>query len=341
MRLKIEAKMQPKHFAVALSLLLMSGLSLFTYSEPAYAEPSLLLTGKIASVESQTFTVPKAGDAWRYQIQWLLPEGTLATAGQSVVIFDKSQIANQIEQLEASLLRVTAQEQSTAIELKAAVLQAQFNLKQHRLEVEKAQLDADVPAEYIAAKEYAENQFKLLQAKSEQTKARQALAEVLEKQLASRQQLAIDKQKAKLELSQALRGLEQLELKAQISGPVLYERDPWSEKKYGVGDTVQIGRQIATIPALDRLEVAAWVNEIDVDRVKLKQAVTLRLDSQPDITFLGSINSIGKQAITQPAWGRSKWFKVGIDFNLASTNIALVPGMSVLVTAQESTHDEG
>nr|WP_258405141.1 HlyD family efflux transporter periplasmic adaptor subunit [Shewanella psychrotolerans] len=304
------------------------------------AEPiPLLLTGKISSVHSQTFTVPKAGDAWRYQIQWMLPEGTLAKLGQSVVIFDKSQLTNQIEQLEASLLRVTAQEQSTSLELNGAVLQAQFDLKQRTLEVEKAQLDAEVPAQYIAAKEYAENQFKLMQAKTEQTKAKQALTEALDKQKASQQQLAIDKQKAKLELSQALQGIEQLELTAQLEGPILYERDPWSDKKYGVGDTVQIGRQVATIPALDKLEVVAWVNEVDVDRLHLQQKVSLRLDAQSDVTFFGSVASVGKQAMSQPAWGRSKWFKVGINFDKDTAQIELVPGMSVLIATKELTDE--
>lgn len=303
------------------------------------ASSALLLTGKISSVHSQTFSVPKAGDAWRYQIQWMLPEGTLAKSGQSVVIFDKSQLTNQIEQLEASLLRVTAQEQSTSLELNAAVLQAQFDLKQRRLEVEKAQLDADVPAQYIAAKEYAENQFKLMQAQSELTKAKQALSEVLDKQQASQQQLSIDKLKAKLELSQALQGIEQLELKALLEGPILYERDPWSDKKYSVGDTVQIGRQVAIIPALNKLEVIAWVNEVDVDRLHLGQQVSLRLDAQVNVTFSGTIASVGKQAMSQVAWGRSKWFKVGINFDKETTQIDLVPGMSVLVATKELTDE--
>ena len=115
-------------------------------------EQTLLLTGQISSVQSQSFMVPKAGDAWRYQIQWMLPEGSIAETGQTVVIFDKSQIANQIEQLEASLLRVTAQEQSLSIDLTASVLQAKFDVKQQESELEKSRLDADVPAKYIAAK---------------------------------------------------------------------------------------------------------------------------------------------------------------------------------------------
>lgn len=292
----------------------------------------LLLTGKISSVKSQSFMVPKAGNAWRYQIQWMLPEGSIAKPGETVVIFDKSQLANQIEQLEASLLRVTAQEQSQSIDLTSSVLQAKFDLKQKVSELEKSQLDADVPADYIAAKDYAENQFNLMKAKSELSKARQSLKEVLDKQTASKAQLAIDKNRANLELAQALNGLEQLALKAEIKGPLLYSSDPWSQKKYAVGDTVQIGRQIASLPAMEELEVVAWVNEVDVDKIAIGNPVTLRLDSQSDISFSGDIKLIGRQAQKQVAWGSSNWFKVEIRFE-PDERVKIIPGMSVLVTA--------
>ncbi|MGS0825448.1 HlyD family secretion protein [Shewanella sp. 0m-8] len=290
----------------------------------------LLLTGQVASVVSQAFVVPKAGDTWRYQIQWMMPEGSLAEPGQVVVIFDKSEIDNQIEQLEASLLRVTAQEQSQSIELNAQLLQAKFELKQARLELEKAQLDAAIPADFIAAKDYADNQFNQLKTESELSKKQQALAEIQDKRTASLSQLAIDKKRAELELSQALSGLEQLELHADIAGPVLYSRDPWSDKKYSVGDNAQIGRQVANIPALDDLEVIAWVNEVDVDRLTIGETVRLRLDSQSTITLSGSVDTISRQASKQPAWGKSNWFKLSIKFN-RDERVEIIPGTSVLI----------
>ncbi|MCL1145803.1 HlyD family efflux transporter periplasmic adaptor subunit [Shewanella marinintestina] len=296
----------------------------------------LLLTGQVASVISQPFVVPKAGDSWRYQIQWMMPEGSLADPGQVVVIFDKSEIDNRIEQLEGTLLRVTAQEQSQAIELNGQLLQAKFDLKQAKLELEKAKLDAAIPAEFIAAKDYADNQFNQLKAESELSKKQQALSEVEDKRSASLSQLAIDKKRAELELSQALSGLEQLELRAEIAGPVLYGRDPWSDKKYSVGDNVQIGRQVANIPALNDLEVVAWVNEVDVDRITIGEPVQLRLDSQSSILLSGSINEVSRQARTQAAWGNSNWFKIAIKFT-ADERVEIIPGMSVLVEAGASS----
>ncbi|ABV87161.1 HlyD family secretion protein [Shewanella pealeana] len=292
----------------------------------------LLLTGQVASVVSQAFIVPKAGDTWLYQIQWMAPEGSLVKPGEVVLIFDKSEIDSRIEQLEGSLLRVKAQEQSQSIELNAQLLQAEFELKQAKLELEKAVLDASVPADFIAAKDYADFQFNKLKAESELSKKHQALAEIQDKRKASLSQLSIDKQRAELELAQALLGLEQLEIRADIAGPVLYSRDPWTDKKYAVGDNARIGRQVVTIPALNNLEIIAWVNEVDVDRIKLGEPVRLRLDSQTQVTLSGNVADVSRQAKKQPAWGNSNWFRVSIKFKV-DKRVEIIPGMSVLVEA--------
>lgn len=301
-------------------------------SDCGSGDASLLLTGSISSARSQPFAVPKAGDAWRHQIQWLFPEGKLAKVGDTIVIFDKTQVANQIEQLEASLLRVKAQEQSQSIDLESTQLSAKFEVRRATLALEKARLDASIPADYIAAKDYADNQFKLMQANTELDKAKQALKEATERQSSTLAQLAIEKRKAEVELDSALKALDALELKADTAGPVIIGRD-WNEKKYQAGDTVQLGRQVASIPALEGLEVSAWANEVDVDKIQPGQSVCLSLDAVPGKELAGRVESIGRQAVNKSAWGQSKWFKVDVALSNVE-GIDLSPGMSVMVEVQ-------
>lgn len=295
---------------------------------------TLLLSGQIASAESQRFTVPKAGRSWRYQIQWMLPEGQLAQTGQTVVIFDKSEIDNQIEQLEATLLRVTAQEQSQQNELQASMLQAKFNLKKARLDLEKAQLDAEIPAEFIAAKEYADNQFALLQAQAELSKAAKALEEAKANQKATLEKLALDREEAGIKLSRALSDLDSLELKARFAGPMLYAQNWSTNRKTEVGDTVQVGRLVASIPAMDGLQVKAWVNEVDIDKLGIGDKASLRLDAQLDRAFDAKVTRISSQAQQKQAWGPSNWFEV--ELSIQGQDLALQPGMSVQVILEGS-----
>ncbi|MCL2915656.1 HlyD family efflux transporter periplasmic adaptor subunit [Shewanella corallii] len=297
---------------------------------------ALVLSGQIASAESQRFTVPKAGRAWRYQIQWMLPEGEIASPGQTVVIFDKSEIDNQIEQLEATLLRVTAQEQSQKNELQAALLQARFNLKKARLEVEKAGLDAEIPAEFIAAKEYADNQFNLLQTRAELSKAKKALEEAEARQKATMEKLALDREEARLKLERAMTDLDSLELKARFAGPLLYAYNFRSKRKTEVGDTVQVGRLIADIPAMDGLQVKAWVNEVDIDKLAIGDSATLRLDAQLENEFNARVTRISSQAQQKQAWGQSNWFEV--ELSIDAPDLVLQPGMSVQVVLEEKSN---
>ncbi|MBE8167117.1 MAG: HlyD family efflux transporter periplasmic adaptor subunit [Shewanella sp.] len=320
---------KPLHFIFGLVLGLFA---LITNTAIAASELPLLLTGKIASVKSQSFTVPKAGDAWRYQIQWMMPEGTIAEAGQNVIVFDKSQINNKVEQLEANLLRVKAQEQNQSIALHSTILTAQFDVEQKQLELEKAQLDADVPADYIAAKDYADNQFNLMKAKSSLTQAKQALKAAREKQQSTLVQLKIDKRKSQLELTKTLSDLDSLTRVAKLSGPVLYEQDFRKNKKYEVGDTVNIGRKIASIPAMENLNIVAWVNEVDIDKIKKTQAVHIYLDAKPKEQFSGTINGISRRATPRVAWGESNWFQISVQFD-HNNQVNMLPGMSVLVEA--------
>ncbi len=302
-------------------------------SLPLNASP-LLLTGQIISANSQAIMVPKAGDMWRYQIQWMLPEGTVAKPGQIAVIFDKSAVANRIEQLEASLLKATAEEQSQSSDLDAKWLQAEFDLKEAELNLEKAELDAAIPTEVIPAKEYAENQFERLKADLEVSKKRQALKEAAENRSTLLLQIAIDKQRSQLELAHAVKGLEQLQIKANFAGTIIHARDPRKNKKIAVGDAVMVGSQVAMVRALDELEVIAWVNEVDVDRLVINAPVNLSLDADATVKFKGSIQSIGNQASKKAAWGSSNWFPVEIQFT-RDEQVELIPGMSVLVEAVE------
>ncbi|BDM64749.1 hypothetical protein NFHSH190041_22010 [Shewanella sp. NFH-SH190041] len=262
-----------------------------------------------------------------------MPEGQIASVGQTVVIFDKSQINSQIEQLEAEVQRVKAQRQSLKNELDVQVLQAGFNVKQAEIEQQKAQLDADIPAKYIATKKYADNQFNLYRAQTASDKARQALAENIARRHAALAQLALDRQEAELKLHRAFAELDSLTLRAGVAGPVLYGVNDNTGRKIAVGDTVQIGRPVAHIPAMDSLQIKAWVNEVDVDKLATGNNALIRLDADLARQVSASVSQIGQQARRKNGWGQGYWFE--ITLTLQSQDLTLQPGMSVQIQLEE------
>jgi HlyD family secretion protein len=67
-----------------------------------------------------------------------------------------------------------------------------------------------------------------------------------------------------------------------------------------VGEVVAPGTPIVTIADLDHVWLRAYLNETDVGRVKLGQAVTVTTDSAPKRQFLGRVSSIASQAEYTP-----------------------------------------
>ena len=68
------------------------------------------------------------------------------------------------------------------------------------------------------------------------------------------------------------------------------------------GETVAAGLNsptFVTIIDLDRLEVAGYVDEVDVGRVKLGQIAVFTVDSFPDVEFTGKVTAIYPRAVIQ------------------------------------------
>lgn len=68
------------------------------------------------------------------------------------------------------------------------------------------------------------------------------------------------------------------------------------------GETVSAGLNaptFVTIIDLDRLEVAAYVDEVDVGRVKVGQQAAFTVDSFPEVEFTGSVLAIYPRAVIQ------------------------------------------
>ncbi|SDJ44315.1 HlyD family secretion protein [Ferrimonas sediminum] len=309
-------------------------LALMAAPAPLQAQAqTLLLTGEVSSSQAQSLTVPRAGRAWRYQIQWMAAEGEMVRAGDPVVVFDKSGVSGQIDQFQAALIRVEAAVQAKQVELKQQRLQAEFEVTEKQLLMEKAQLDAEVPADFQSPKEYADKQFELMKAGAELAKSKRALAEVERASVEEMRKLTIDRDKAQLELGNAERLMNNLELTARHDGPMIYARRSSDGVKTEVGDTVQVGAQVATIPGVDGLQVQAWANEVDIDRVQVGMPVRLTLDAQPDRPLSGSVTKVALKAERRHGWGESNWFLVNVSLDNGEA-VALVPGMSVLVALE-------
>ncbi len=292
-----------------------------------YAEP-LLLTGQVEDVNAQNLVTPWT-NSWRTQVKWMVEEGKIVEQGDTIVIFDTSNLDAEIEQKENQLRQAEQKAKQEIDKKEREYREAEFDQQLAQLRLEKARVEAEVPKSFRSDYEYAQFQFELMKAKDEYQRAKEAF-ELKKKAFESektKQQLIIEAAEKDLNISRLQ--LESLSLKAKFKGAVFYATHPWHGTKIQPGSDVQTSMIVAKVSSDSDLKVTAWVNEVDWPKVKEGDEVSLYFDAFLNQKFKGVIESLGTQSSVKSLWGEGAWYEVTVNIEGASDGLA--PGMSALV----------
>jgi len=113
---------------------------------------------------------------------------------------------------------------------------------------------------------------------------------------------------------QMLDVLEGFTVRAPQPGMVVYHRDRFGQRRRAGSSINQHDRVVATLPDLSEMVSRAFINEIDISRVRRGQEVRIGLDAFPDRSYTGIIirvSDIGEQLAGTDA----KLFEVMIEVN--------------------------
>lgn len=304
-------------------------LALVSISVASQAQ-SLLVSGEIAAKNKQVFSVPKA-DSWQVKIDWMVEEGSKVAAGDPVVMYNTASLLTDVEQLEAQVRQAKAERDKSRLSNQLSLREAIFAYEKAQLELARATLDADLPASNLSKLDYARYQLA-------KNKSQQSLEETHDKLKAKRLEVANEAKRQEINVLQAQSDLSRKQSmidsmiqKATKSGTALYVAHPWSGNKIRAGDTVQRNFTVLEIPNTDNLQVVAWLNEVDIAKVKLNQAVSLTVDALPDVAINGHVITISNQAETKQHWGKAAYFVLEIALDDVK-DVAILPGMSVLAS---------
>ena len=283
-------------------------------------------TGELQAKRSEKILGPQGMRAARiYQatIADIVPEGTIVKEGDFVARLDRSEldgrikdISAEIEQKEAQLTQATI---DTAINLRAArdqLVNLQFSMKEKRLEVEQSKYEppavirrVELDLERIQ-RDYKQQETNYL------LKQQQADAKV--------QEILSSLQQTQARFSQMMELSSQFNISAPKPGMVIYERS-WDGKK-GPGSRISSWDPVvAQLPDLTTMISKTFVNEVDINKVRMGQEVTVQVDAFPEKSFSGKvidIANIGEQMKKFDA----KVFEVVIE--LLETDSVLRPAMT-------------
>ncbi len=300
---------------------------------PGHAE-QLLITGEVESTRSQYVISPQT-TSWRTQITFLAKEGQRVQPGDLVMQVDGASIETRQRTAEDDLARFEATAKRDLANLTLALNQAELELSRAQIEQRIAAMKAEVPADFIGELEYQENQLTLERSVRSVEKASEAQRNASTRLGEKRAEVELEQQHRRERLGLWDKMLQGVQIRAEQPGFVLHRQHPWTGSKYQTGDQVQTSWEIAAVADDQDLHVVAWINAIDVPRITAEQTVEVFFDALPERKIDGQLISIPEAGQSKPQWGKGLYHKaiVAIDH----TQLALLPGMSALITVEADT----
>lgn len=283
--------------------------------------------GEIEAVQSINIVAPLI--SWRYgnlKITELVRDGEEVNAGDTLIVFDPSEVLKGIVEAESSLEiakaeyeRMIAQQESDLEELRAGyevarisheISKIRFESAMHESEIRKKEIQLNLDKAEIAlerAKEQIDNRIKI------------------QKEEIKQKNLSIQQFQSRLD--EAHETLEKLSVVTPSSGIAILSRNWSSGNKFQIGDQCWGGFPIIQLPDLSSLKATVRINEVDVAKIEKGLAVEVKPDAFSDSIFSGTVNSIANLAVNKEGSSRIKVFPVEILLNQSDKN--LLPGLTV------------
>jgi multidrug resistance efflux pump len=291
-----------------------------------------LLTGELDAVRADNIVAPRTSQ-WTVAIRWMEADGATVAAGQKVVEFDNAAFAGDLEEKRLALVQAESDLVRAEADARSQIGDREFAVKQRRVALEKAEIDASVPEDLLDRRKYQERQLSLRRAQVELDKAREDLGAYRESSGADLENRRIAAERARREITTAETSIEALMLRAPREGILVVADHPWEDRKFQVGDTVFAGWTVMRIPDLTAMRVEAQLPDVDDGRIAVGMPATCTLDTYPEATFPGKVVELTPVA-QQPA-GQSlrRAFHVRIDLEKTDPG-KMLPGMSVKVEVE-------
>ncbi len=275
----------------------------------------IFASGELKAKKSLKIRAPdgmRAADIWQTSIKDLITEGTFVNKGDYIGSLDRTELAGKLSEIGAQIeTEQTKLEQTkidTAISMKGIrdqIADVEFNMTNEKLEMEKNIYEPDMVIE----------QSKINLKKSERTlrqlRNQQELIQIQNEAKVQEVEGIIKQLQGKLKILSDLSG--KFSIKAPESGMLIYAKT-WNGKKSVGAQISSWDPVVAELPDLSKMISIAYVNEVDISKIKKGQKVDIKVDAFPDKAFSGNIikvANIGQELRNQDA----KVFEITIEIH--------------------------
>jgi multidrug efflux pump subunit AcrA (membrane-fusion protein) len=283
--------------------------------------------GEISATNSINIVSPNI--SWRYgmlKITQMVDDGEEVQAGDTLVVFDPTEIQKAIVDSEASLEmkkaeleKLKAEQQSAIEELEADLEITRISQQISRIQFESASYEAEIRKKEI--------ELNLERANIALERANEQLENRKKIQAEEMKQKMLEITQARNQLNEALQTLEKLHLVTSSPGIAIINRNWSTDNKFQEGDQCWSGYPLIDLPDLNELKATVQINEVDISKIKKGLRVEIKPDAFSDSTYNAEIISVANLAVNKDRNSRIKVFPVEIV--LKETNKNLLPGLTV------------
>ena len=284
--------------------------------------------GELEAVNAINISTPSINTRFGYNMKltFIVKDGEEVNAGDTVMIFDPSDVNKAILDVESKLEinkaefeKMLAQQESDLEELKASYEVTRISHEISKINFEKAEYDSEMTKKQIQLNlEKAE--IALHQAKEQiDNRLKINTEEIKQKNLSITQDEQL--------LSDANKALEQLTVVSPAPGIAIIARNWSTGNKFQVGETTYTGNPLIALPDLSQLKAIVRINEVDIAKITKGLNVEIKPDAFSESKFTGVVRDVANLAINKQGSTKIKVFPVSIYMN--ETDKSLLPGLTV------------
>ena len=290
--------------------------------------------GEVKSVNTKLLLAPQVPNL---RITKLAVSGRPVRAGEVVVEFDGAandqaltQMNLQVQTVQSQKVSMQASQKMTNEADKMSLMTSAYSLERAKLEASKAEIVSNIEKE--------KSRINVGTAEGSLDLTRASVNAHLVSQQTDLQRLQVNIDKTNRDMDRVKGYVSNMVLRAPVDGVVNILSNFRSGGDFGSagipfreGDTVPTGMAIAEIPDLSKMRVEVRLDEVDRGKVKLGQAVKIRVDAIPDREFDAILDWISPIATLQFRGSRDADKQFPAYGTLASVDPRLRPGMSASI----------
>jgi HlyD family secretion protein len=284
--------------------------------------------GSVQAVNSISITAPQI--SYRYtsslKLAKIVNDGAEVSKGDTIMIFDPSEIKRSIVAAEQRLEIAVAEYQKLQSAQKAEIEDLEADLELARLSQEISKINFETST-YEPEATKKEIQLRLESATIAFDRAKEQIEnkKIIHKEDLLQKNLTINQ--VTKELEEANASMERMYVVSPANGVAIKELNYLTQQKWAAGDQTSSGSKVIELPDLDKMKAELKINEVDISKVIPGQRVEIRPDAFSDSLFAGKVDAVANLAQNLDNKSKIKIFPVQVRIEGQSRK--MLPGLTV------------